>query len=61
MRHARAQPPIAAELGEWAGGHALDRLSGAKARRELGCRPRYLDPEREIGRLARPDAMWPSS
>jgi nucleoside-diphosphate-sugar epimerase len=40
---------IAAELGEWARGRALDqRLSGAKARRELGWQPRHLDPEREI-------------
>ena len=40
---------IAAELGEWARGYALDqRLSGAKARRELGWAPRHLDPEAEI-------------
>lgn len=40
---------IAAELGEWARGYALDqRLSGAKARRELGWEPRHLDPESEI-------------
>jgi nucleoside-diphosphate-sugar epimerase len=40
---------IAAELGEWARGYALDqRLSGAKARGELGWQPRHLDPEREI-------------
>jgi nucleoside-diphosphate-sugar epimerase len=39
----------AAEWGEWARGRARDqRLSGAKARRELGWRPRYLDPEGEI-------------
>ena len=45
---------IAAELGAWARGYALDqRLSGAKARRELGWQPRYLDPESEIGRLPR--------
>jgi len=43
---------IAAELGEWARGLALDqRLSGAKARRELGWRPEHLDPEREIALL----------
>ena len=43
---------IAAELGEWARGYALDqRLSGAKARRELGWRPKHLDPEGEIARL----------
>lgn len=40
---------IAAELGEWARGYALDqRLSGARARRELGWNPRHLDPEAEI-------------
>jgi nucleoside-diphosphate-sugar epimerase len=45
---------IAAELGEWARGYALDqRLSGAKARRELGWRPKHLDPEREIALLPR--------
>jgi nucleoside-diphosphate-sugar epimerase len=42
---------VAAELGEWARGYALDqRLSGAKARRELGWAPRHLDPEDEIMR-----------
>ncbi len=42
----------AAELGEWARGYALDqRLSGAKARRELGWMPTHLDPEREIALL----------
>ena len=40
---------IAAELGEWARGFALDqRLSGAKARRELGWMPKHLDPEADI-------------
>jgi nucleoside-diphosphate-sugar epimerase len=40
---------IAAELGDWAKGFALDqRLSGTKARRELGWTPKHLDPEREI-------------
>jgi nucleoside-diphosphate-sugar epimerase len=40
---------IAAELGDWARGYALDQqLSGAKARRELGWAPKHLDPEREI-------------
>jgi nucleoside-diphosphate-sugar epimerase len=44
---------IAAELGDWARGYALDRrLSGAKARRELGWQPEHLDPEAEIARLA---------
>jgi nucleoside-diphosphate-sugar epimerase len=55
----RQQPPqiisgdeIAAELGEWAGGYGLDqRLSGEKARRELGWKPKHLDPEDEIARL----------
>jgi len=43
---------IAAELGEWARGYALDqRLSCAKARRELGWQPKHLDPEAEIVRL----------
>jgi nucleoside-diphosphate-sugar epimerase len=44
-----APDAIAAELGEWARGYAWDqRLSGAKARRELGWQPRHLDPEGEI-------------
>jgi nucleoside-diphosphate-sugar epimerase len=44
---------IASELGEWARGYALDqRLSGAKARQELGWRPVHLDPEAAIARLA---------
>jgi nucleoside-diphosphate-sugar epimerase len=44
---------ITAELGAWARGYALDqRLSGAKARGELGWKPRHLDPEREIAQLA---------
>jgi nucleoside-diphosphate-sugar epimerase len=43
---------IAAELGEWARGYALDQqMSGAKARRDLGWRPTHLDPEREIALL----------
>ncbi|HTZ77250.1 MAG TPA: NAD-dependent epimerase/dehydratase family protein [Stellaceae bacterium] len=43
---------IAAEHGEWARGYALDqRLSGDKARHELGWTPCHLDPEAEIGRL----------
>lgn len=42
---------IAAELGEWARGYALDqRLSGDKARRDLGWAPKHLDPEGEIDR-----------
>jgi nucleoside-diphosphate-sugar epimerase len=44
---------IAAELGEWARGYGLDqRLSGAKARRELGWQPKHLDPEHEMALLA---------
>jgi nucleoside-diphosphate-sugar epimerase len=40
---------IAAELGEWARGYALDQqLSGDKARRDFGWGPRHLDPESEI-------------
>jgi nucleoside-diphosphate-sugar epimerase len=40
----------AAEWGEWARGYARDqRLSGAKAQRELGWQPRHLDVEYEIG------------
>jgi len=43
---------IAAEIGDWAKGYALDqRLSGAKARADLGWSPQHLDPEREIARL----------
>jgi nucleoside-diphosphate-sugar epimerase len=43
---------VAAELGEWAKGYALDqRLSGAKARADLGWSPKHLDPERQIARL----------
>jgi len=43
---------IADELGEWARGYALDqRLSGAKARWELGWSPGHLDPEAEIANL----------
>jgi nucleoside-diphosphate-sugar epimerase len=42
---------MAAELGEWARGYALDqRLSGAKARRELGWAPRHLYAEDAIRR-----------
>jgi nucleoside-diphosphate-sugar epimerase len=43
----------AAEWGEWARGYARDqRLSGAKAQRELGWQPKYLDVERAIRTLA---------
>jgi nucleoside-diphosphate-sugar epimerase len=45
---------IAAELGEWARGYGRDqRLSGEKARRELGWRPAHLDPIGEISWSAR--------
>ena len=44
---------IAAELGDWARGRAMDQqLSGEKARRELGWTPVHLDPEGEIAALA---------
>jgi nucleoside-diphosphate-sugar epimerase len=40
---------IVAERGEWARGYALDqRLSGARARLELGWKPYHLDPEDDI-------------
>ncbi len=40
---------IAAELGDWARGYACDqRLSGAKARRELGWTPTHTDPEADV-------------
>lgn len=43
---------IAAELGDWARGYALDqRLSGARAQWELGWSPGHLDPEAEIAKL----------
>jgi nucleoside-diphosphate-sugar epimerase len=43
---------IAAELGDWARGYAIDQqLSGAKARRELGWKPKHLDPLAEIALL----------
>jgi nucleoside-diphosphate-sugar epimerase len=43
---------IASELGEWARGYGLDqRLSGAKARHDLGWAPKHLDPEGEIALL----------
>ena len=44
-----SEDDIAAELGDWAQGHARDqRLSGDKARRCLGWEPAHLDPESEI-------------
>lgn len=50
--HIISAEAIAAELGDWAKGRALDQqLSGAKARRELGWKPKHLDPEAEIASL----------
>jgi nucleoside-diphosphate-sugar epimerase len=47
---------IAAELGEWARGYALDqRHSGDKARRRLGWHPGHLDPEGEIAAMSLTD------
>jgi nucleoside-diphosphate-sugar epimerase len=44
---------VASELGEWARGYARDqRLSGQKARSELGWRPEHLDPEGDIAALS---------
>ena len=50
-RHGNSEVPsvisvaeIVAELGGWAAGYGLDqRMSGAKARRDLGWAPRHLD------------------
>jgi len=43
---------VASELGEWARGYACDqRLSGQRARSELGWRPQHLDPEGDIAAL----------
>lgn len=40
---------IALELGEWARGYACSqRLSGAKAHRDLGWTPRHRDPEQDV-------------
>jgi nucleoside-diphosphate-sugar epimerase len=48
--HIISAEAAAAEWGEWARGYARDqRLSGEKARRELGWRPRHVDVEHEIG------------
>jgi nucleoside-diphosphate-sugar epimerase len=44
---------VVAERGEWARGYALDqRMSGEKARRELGWVPKRLDPLDQILRLS---------
>jgi nucleoside-diphosphate-sugar epimerase len=46
---------IAAELGSWSRGYALDQqLSGDKARHELGWNPQHLDPEGEIASIVSP-------
>jgi nucleoside-diphosphate-sugar epimerase len=43
---------IAAEVGAWARGYAIDqRLSGERARRDLGWQPRHVDPEAEIASM----------
>jgi nucleoside-diphosphate-sugar epimerase len=40
---------VAAELGEWARGYAIDqRMSGERARRELGWVPGHTDPLSDI-------------
>jgi nucleoside-diphosphate-sugar epimerase len=46
----RGVDEAAAELGEWARGYALDRrMSGGKARRELGWRPVWREPLADLG------------
>lgn len=43
---------IAAELGDWARGYALDQqASGEKARLTLGWDPKHLDPESDIAAI----------
>ena len=43
---------VAAELGEWARGFALDQMqSGDKAKTQLGWEPKHLDPEAEIAAI----------
>ncbi len=47
-----SEDAVAQELGEWARGYACDqRLSGAKARKELGWAPIHLDPTRDVMEL----------
>lgn len=47
-----SEDAAAQELGEWARGYACDqRLSGAKARKELGWAPIHLDPTRDVMEL----------
>lgn len=48
---------IAAELGEWARGYAMDQqLSGEKARRDLGWNPAHSDPVSDIASIGTPTA-----
>ena len=48
-----SEDQVAAELGEWARGYALDqRQTGDKARGRLGWEPRHLDPESEIAAIS---------
>ena len=45
----RSADEAAAELGEWARGYAIDqRMSGDKARRELGWKPVHTDPVADV-------------
>jgi nucleoside-diphosphate-sugar epimerase len=45
----RSADEVAAEWGEWARGYALDqRMSGDKARRELGWVPHHTDPVADV-------------
>jgi hypothetical protein len=45
----RSADEAAAQSGEWARGYAIDqRMSGDKARRELGCRSLYTDPLADV-------------
>jgi len=47
-----SEDAVAQELGEWARGYACNqRLSGAKARKELGWAPNHLDPTRDVMEL----------
>ncbi|MFI4868614.1 MAG: hypothetical protein ACHQDD_04600 [Steroidobacterales bacterium] len=41
----RSADEVAAALGEWARGYAIDqRMSGDKARRDLGWKPEHTNP-----------------
>jgi hypothetical protein len=45
----RTADEVAAELGEWARGYAIDQgMSGDKARRELGWTPVHTDPVADV-------------